>query len=79
MATRKKTSPAMKALTTAVPEGGLLDQAVSKVTSRKLLVWLTGSALLITGGLASSDWVAISLVYIGSQAAVDLAVAWKKA
>ena len=79
MATRKKTSPAMKALTTAVPEGGLLDQAVSKITSRKLLVWLTGSALLLTGGLASSDWVAISLVYIGSQAAVDLAVAWKKA
>jgi hypothetical protein len=79
MATRKKTSPAMKALTTAVPEGGLLDKAVSKVTSRKLLVWLTGSALLITGGLASSDWVAISLVYIGSQAAVDLATAWKKA
>ena len=79
MATRKKTSTAMKALTTAVPEGGLLDQAVSKVTSRKLLVWLTGSALLITGGLASSDWVAISLVYIGSQAAVDLATAWKKA
>lgn len=79
MATRKKTSPAMKALTTAVPEGGLLDKAVSKVTSRKLLVWLTGSALLITGGLASSDWVAISLVYIGSQAAVDLATAWKRA
>ncbi len=79
MATRKKTSPEMKALTTAVPEGGLLDKAVSKVTSRKLLVWLTGSALLITGGLASSDWVAISLVYIGSQAAVDLATAWKRA
>ena len=79
MATRKKTSPAMKALTTAVPEGGLLDKAVSKVTSRKLLVWLTGSALLITDGLASSDWVAISLVYIGSQAAVDLATAWKRA
>ena len=79
MATRKKTSPALKALTTAVPEGGLLDKAVSKVTSRKLLVWLTGSALLLTGGLASGDWVAISLVYIGSQAAVDLATAWKKA
>ena len=58
---------------------GVLDRILSRVTSRKLLVWLTGSALLYTGGLQSTDWVAISLVYIGSQAAVDLAVAWKKA
>jgi len=58
---------------------GVLDRILSRVTSRKLLVWLTGSALLYTGGLQSNDWVAISLVYIGSQAAVDLAVAWKKA
>jgi len=57
----------------------VLDRILSRVTSRKLLVWLTGSALLYTGGLQSNDWVAISLVYIGSQAAVDLAVAWKKA
>lgn len=59
--------------------GGILDNVLSRLTSRKLLVWLTGSGLLYTGGLQSSDWVAISLVYIGSQAAVDLAVAWKKA
>lgn len=58
---------------------GVLDRILSRVTSRKLLVWLTGSALLYTGGLQSNDWVAISLVYIGSQAAVDLAVAWKRA
>ena len=58
---------------------GVLDRILSRVTSRKLLVWLTGSALLYTGGLQSNDWVAISLVYIGSQAAVDLAVAWKTA
>ena len=57
---------------------GALDRILSRLTSRKLLVWLTGSALLYTGGLQSTDWVAISLVYIGSQAAVDLAVAWKK-
>jgi len=57
---------------------GVLDRILSRVTSRKLLVWLTGSVLLYTGGLQSTDWVAISLVYIGSQAAVDLAVAWKK-
>ena len=59
--------------------GGILDSFLARLTSRKLLVWLTGSGLLYTGGLQSSDWVAISLVYIGSQAAVDSAVAWKKA
>ncbi len=59
-------------------QGGILDGFLARLTSRKLLVWLTGSGLLYTGGLQSSDWVAISLVYIGSQAAVDLAVAWKK-
>ena len=42
---------------------GVLDRILSRVTSRKLLVWLTGSALLYTGGLQSNDWVAISLVY----------------
>ena len=50
----------------------VFDNVLSRLTSRKLLVWLTGSGLLYTGGLQSSDWVAISLVYIGSQAAVDL-------
>tara|TARA_B100000073_G_scaffold334033_1_gene326122 strand:+ start:4191 stop:4430 length:240 start_codon:yes stop_codon:yes gene_type:complete len=79
MATRKKTESPAKLVNKTIPKGGALDQIISKVTSRKLLVWLTGSALLYTGGLQSSDWVAISLVYIGGQAAVDLAVAWKKA
>ena len=54
-----------------------LDKAVNKVISRKLLVWTTATGLLAFSDLTSSDWVAISLVYIGSQAAVDLAKAWK--
>jgi hypothetical protein len=57
----------------------LLDKALEKVTSRKLMVWLTATGLLLWSTLESSDWVAISLVYIGSQAAVDLAAAWKRA
>jgi hypothetical protein len=57
----------------------LLDKALEKVTSRKLMVWLTATGLLLWSNLESSDWVAISLVYIGSQAAVDLAAAWKRA
>jgi len=33
--------------------------------------------LAVGGSLTSSDWVAVTLAYIGSQALVDLAVQWK--
>tara|TARA_A100001515_G_C4587050_1_gene214850 strand:- start:9 stop:263 length:255 start_codon:yes stop_codon:yes gene_type:complete len=57
---------------------GIADKIVGRLVSRKLMVWATATwALLFTGNLTSSDWVTISLVYIGSQAAIDLAVAWK--
>ena len=55
----------------------VLDKALSKVTSRNLLVWLTATGLVLTGSLTSEDWVAVALVYIGSQSAVDLARAWR--
>jgi|TARA_R100000458_G_C8273629_1_gene248514 hypothetical protein len=54
-----------------------LDKVLSKVTSRKLLVWLTATGLVLSGSLTSEDWVAVALVYIGSQSAVDLARAWR--
>tara|TARA_R110000824_G_scaffold399263_1_gene604536 strand:+ start:65923 stop:66120 length:198 start_codon:yes stop_codon:yes gene_type:complete len=55
----------------------LLDRMISKLTSRKLLVWLTATALALTGSVTSEDWVAVSLVYISSEAAVDLASVWR--
>ena len=58
---------------------GLVDAYVGKLISRKLLVWGTATCALFCGLVPSSDWVAIALVYIGSQGLVDLAVAWKKA
>ena len=54
-----------------------LDKLLSKVTSRKLLVWGTATALVLTGSVTSENWVAVSLVYIGSEAAVDLASVWR--
>ena len=36
------------------------------------MVWGTATFLIFQGQLTSSDWVMVSLVYIGSQAAVDL-------
>ena len=55
----------------------LLDKIVGSLVSRKLLVWGTATALAIVGSVTSEDWVAVSLVYIGSQAAVDLATVWR--
>ena len=55
----------------------VVDKFLSKMVSRKLLVWAAATGLLAFANLSSSDWVAVSLVYIGSQGAVDLAKAWK--
>tara|TARA_R110000824_G_scaffold42980_5_gene125929 strand:- start:706 stop:936 length:231 start_codon:yes stop_codon:yes gene_type:complete len=56
---------------------GIADKLVSRVTSRKLLVWATGTYLCLAGNLEGGDWVAISLAYIGSQALVDIAATWR--
>ena len=51
---------------------GFLDTWLLKLTSRKLLVWLTASSLAFAGYLTSGDWVIISTVFIGTQGAVDI-------
>ena len=55
----------------------LIDTTVSKFLSRKLLVWLTSTALLLSSHINGEQWIAIALVYIGSQAAADIAAKWK--
>ena len=54
-----------------------LDKVLTKVASRKLMVWGVATGLAVLGTVTSEYWVAVSLVYIGSQGAVDLATAWK--
>jgi len=54
-----------------------LDKVLGKLFSRKLMVWLTATGLLAFADLSSSDWVAISLVYIGVQGLADIAARWK--
>ena len=57
----------------------VLDRALNKLVSRKLMVWLTATGLMLTETvpLHSEDWVAISLAYIGIQGLGDIAVKWK--
>ena len=56
-----------------------LDKALNKLMSRKLMVWLTatGFMLLDVVPLSSSDWVAISLAYIGIEGLADIATRWR--
>ena len=53
------------------------DKHVERFISRKFLAWGTATALCFNGVVTSSDWVAVTLAYIGSQALVDLAIQWK--
>ena len=53
------------------------DKHVERFISRKFLAWGTATGLCLYGVVTSSDWVAVTLVYIGSQALVDLALQWK--
>ena len=51
----------------------VLDKTLNKLISRKLMVWLTATGLMLTQTvpLDSSDWVAISLAYIGIEGLAD--------
>jgi|TARA_R110000824_G_scaffold175420_1_gene353820 hypothetical protein len=53
------------------------DRHLERFMSRKLLVWLSTTSLLLAEYVNSEQWVAISLAYIGSQGLADIATAWK--
>ena len=57
----------------------VLDTALSKIMSRKLMVWGTATIFMFMDNvpLASEDWVAISLAYIGIQGLADIASRWR--
>lgn len=56
---------------------GVLDKGISKLVSRKLLVWGTATAALFMGVVPANEWLQICLIYIGSQAAVDIVTAYR--
>jgi len=77
MAPTKKVAPPSKVVQIKEGTKAVLDAVFSRVVSRKLAVWIAATYALSVGVLESGDWVAVSLAYIGSQAAVDLASKWK--
>ena len=54
-----------------------VDKGLSKIVSRKLLVWLTATGLAVSGFLSSGDWLILSAIYIGSQGVIDSIVKLK--
>ena len=54
-----------------------MDKYTERFISRKFLAWGPATYLCLSGSVTSSDWVAVTLAYIGSQALVDLATKWK--
>ena len=54
-----------------------LDSNLERFMSRKLLVWLTTTALLFADKVNGDQWIAIALGYIGVQGIADIATKWK--
>ena len=56
-----------------------LDTVLNKLMSRKLMVWLAATVFMLLDvvPLASGDWVAISLAYIGIEGLGDIASRWR--
>ena len=56
-----------------------IDRMMNKLLSRKLMVWLTATSFMFLDAvpLESSDWVAISLAYIGLEGLADIASRWR--
>ena len=56
----------------------LIDRLLSIVISKKLTVFFIATIFIILGKLDSEQWVNVAMVYIGSQAAVDLMMQLRK-
>lgn len=56
---------------------GCLDRILQKAISRKLLVFITSTGLLIWSDLDPDTWGLIAICYIGGQSVIDAAKAWR--
>ena len=58
-------------------KGGVVDDALAKAVSRKLLVFACATGLLIWSSLDPDTWAMIAAMYIGGQSVIDVAKVWK--
>ena len=57
---------------------GIIDKVLAWTISKKLTVFLIATILILKGSISGSEWVYISLMYIGTQGAIDLYNSIKK-
>ena len=55
-----------------------LDTNLSKFISRKLLVFLIATALLIFDKVTENSWAAIAVAYVGVEGFADMAIRWQQ-
>jgi len=56
----------------------MIDKILAWTISKKLTVFLIATILILKGSISGSEWVYISLMYIGTQGAIDLYNSIKK-
>lgn len=56
----------------------VVDRGLQKVISRKLLVWFIGTIGVPLGYISGDQWIQLSMVYIGSQAASNFILSYLK-
>tara|TARA_Y100000310_G_C20264735_1_gene615283 strand:+ start:240 stop:422 length:183 start_codon:yes stop_codon:yes gene_type:complete len=55
-----------------------IDKFLGKFISKKLTVFIIACVFIYTSKILPSQWVNIAMVYIGSQAAVDMLIALRR-
>lgn len=55
-----------------------VDKLLAWTISKKLTVFLIATILILKGSISGSEWVYISLMYIGTQGVIDLYNSIKK-
>ncbi len=61
----------------ALQKVGAIDVILSKVISRKLLVFGVATGLLMWYGLDPDTWGLIAMIYVGGQSIIDTVKVWK--
>ena len=56
---------------------GLIDRLLAKAISRKLVVFLTATGLMVWSDLDPDTWGLVAIVYVGGQSVIDAVKTYK--
>ncbi len=49
-----------------------VDAHLEKLISKKLLVWITSTGLLLADKVTAEEWIVLATAYVGTQGFVDV-------